>query len=957
MRMGSSEFEDMAVALCAAEFGSGGQTFGTGPDGGREWTYNGQLPMPALPLDSDDAPTGADGSRWSGYTVIQAKYRERLEGGAADHNWLLNEIQKEVNKWTKKDRPRSPKPTNFLVISNVRLSAVQTKGGVDVVSAKMAEHAKTMKLKGWAVWHSAHLSRLLDNHTAVRQTYLGLIVTGDILAALLDQLVGINPDAAAALTGFIAKELRAYNNVRLTQAGNGPDKEWLSDIGIDLPALDRNNPVDDKGNQVHHFIAQNLIFHGDHPRRVQGEDFATVLIGGPGQGKSTVGQLICQAYRVAILEGRAAKLTHDHRRILEETRSHLNEIGVPLPNMHRWPIYVRLTEYSERILGAQDYSLRMFITDEINKRGGPHRITQAHLYSWLRMWPWLLVLDGLDEVPDAHTRSVLLEKISEFALDAAEQNADISILATTRRQGYENDLRSLQPREFELLQLTKKQAMEYGRKLANSRHRDDLLLADEIHKRLIAASTERMTAKLLGSPLQVSIMTSLLEENVRPPRTKHALFSAFYETVFKRESAKLGLVGTNVQQYKAEIDALHDAAGMLLHIETEKSGRADVHLAREDLKALATEHLVAQTYAPEDAGRVAETLIGLATDRLILLVESSVNKWGFEVRSFQEFMASRYLTSGPEEEILGRLRLLAKSSHWRNTWLFAAAEVYGNRLHLREKILSIVMETDSRSMAEHLAKPGSVLAADMLMDNFAGDTPGLHKQLLNQVLDILDTPLMDQHLIPVLHEAAEKDHVYRRRIEQSFNDAIAAGGLRKLHMQSLMRLWAKRFTGAIPAFVRSRMDVRITQDDYARKMTLSPRYIVRVSDEQDHPGGPLRTMRDAFAHVRRDDLPQEEQITLDDFLTSAAKVGLTGGLMLLGGLIGRDVPPEIMARIVGSTALCSALADAAESLPDSDSVASDWLIGQIAQFLGQERVGNELETLGPVPRRSIALTP
>lgn len=728
----------------------------------------------------------------------------------------------------------------------------------------------------------------------------------------------------------------------------------MSDIGIDLPAQDRSNPIDDNGKPIHHFIAQNLISHGDRPRDARGTDFATVLIGGPGQGKSTVGQLICQAYRVAILTGRAAELPAEHQQILEATRSHLNEIGVPLPKMHRWPIYVRLTEYSEKILGAEDYSLRRFITDEINKRGGPYTLTQSNLYSWLRVWPWLLVLDGLDEVPDAPTRSTLLEKISEFALDAAQQKTDISILATTRRQGYQDDLRPLQPREFELVDLTKKQALDYGRKLVESRHRADLALADEVHQRLISASKERMTAKLLGSPLQVSIMASLLEESVRPPRTRYALFSAFYETVFKREASKFGRVGTGVLQRKADIDALHDASGMLLHIESEKSGQADVHLARNDLKAIATEHLISQTYPIDEADTVADSVIGLATDRLILLVESSVNKWGFEVRSFQEFMASRYLTQGPEEEILARLQLLAKSSHWRNTWLFAAAEVFGSRRHLREKILAIVTEADTQTMAEHLAKPGSVLAADMLMDNFAGDTPGLQSQLLNQVLEILDTPLVDQHLIPILHEAAENDPVIRRKIEQRFNDAVGAGGPRKWHMQNLMRAWAKRFTGGIPAYVRARMEVQLTP---LRDTRLLPKSSTDAPLAQwnraDESGGPVRTMRDVFSHVRGEGLTLEEQSALDDFLGAAGSVGYMGGVDIkMRGYSGKDVHVGTMARIVRSNALCTALADAVDNLPDPDVMASEWLIRQISQSLGQERVGQNLQTVGPVPHRA-----
>ncbi len=151
------------------------------------------------------------------------------------------------------------------------------------------------------------------------------------------------------------------------------------------------------------------------------------------------------------------------------------------------------------------------LREEINKRGAPHALTQSNVFGWLRVWPWFLVLDGLDEVPDAFTRSVLLEKISEFAADAAQQNADISILATTRRQGYEDDLRTLQPREYELVELSNEQALAYGRQLVDSRHRADAAFAEDVYKRLVAASEERMTAKLLGSPLQVSIMASCLK--------------------------------------------------------------------------------------------------------------------------------------------------------------------------------------------------------------------------------------------------------------------------------------------------------------------------------------------------------------------------------------------------------------------------------------------------------------
>lgn len=916
----------MTVALCSAQFGAGGQSFGTGRDGGREWTYRGSLPMPQLPIFDIDADHWVGGD-WSGYSVVQAKHKERLAGGAEDTDWLLTTIQKEVNAWTREKRPRRPKPNNFLVITNVRLSAVQDVGGIDRVAEAMAKHAVTMNLSGWAIWHSAHISRLLDNHVGIRQTYLGLVTTGDILEALLRDINVPNPDAVTTLTGFVAKELAANSSVRLTRAGNGPDYERLADIGIDLPAQDRKKPSNDDGTPVHHFIARDIIEHGDHAKRISDGDFSTVLIGGPGQGKSTIGQLICQSYRAAILKDRARELTPEVRGILSDTLVHLAEINVPLPRMLRWPVFVRLTEYSEKILGAEDYSLLRFITDQVNARGGPHTVQRSHVYSWQREWPWLIVLDGLDEVPDVGTRTILLQKISEFVTDAAQQKADMTILATTRRQGYEDDLSSLEPREFELVELSTKQALHYGRQLVNSRHPADLPFAGVIHQRLVEAAKETMTAKLMGTPLQVSIMASLLEDRTRLPRTRHALFSEFYETVFKREANKLGTVGHNVTRHKANIDAVHNSAGALLHVESEKAGQADVHLSRGDLCTLAQKHLEeVQTYDPSDAERTAGELISLATDRFILLVETSTDHWGFEVRSFQEFMASRYIASGPDDEVISHLQTLALSSHWRNTWLFAAAQIFESRQHLRERILDVVLEIDSQSVAHYVAKPGAVLCGDLLMDNFAADTPGLQRRLLLHAVELLDSPLLRRGLIPVLHAAAERDAVVRMKIQDLFRAAMSAGGWKKAVVTSAMRFWTKQFTGGIPTYVRPRMDV-------------NPK-----TTELKVLGDASGTFREIVSeYLRLDGISEDDAAAVENFLKASETYTLISsedGAQVRGWIM-VSTDPEPLPDIT-SDSVCSTFMKSFDALPEEHAFAVAWFVQQIAKIVGQEFVGQKL---------------
>ncbi|SCC13687.1 hypothetical protein GA0061083_2856 [Pseudarthrobacter enclensis] len=942
----------MAVALCSAQFGAGGQTFGTGRDGGREWTYLGSLPMPQLAIEAADSNIKS-GDSWSGYTVVQAKHKERLRGGTEDRDWLLNELRKEVNAWLREDRPRHPKPENFLLITNVRLSAVQEVGGIDIVEAAMAEHAKSLGLRGWAVWHSSHVSRLLDQHPGVRQTYLGLVVTGDVLTALLEGLSTSNPDAARALTGFVAKELVANSNIRLTRAGNGPDQERLSDIGIDLPAQDRLSPVDPDGKPINHFVARTIISQGDHPRKVQDGNFCTLLIGGPGQGKSTIGQLICQSYRAAILEARTGELALDQQRIMHDTLTHLREIRVPLPRMHRWPIYVRLTEYSERILGAEDYSLLKFIAEQINNRGGAYSLTQGHLYNWLRQWPWMIVLDGLDEVPDTHTRRTLLQKVSEFLSDAAMQRADISVLVTTRRQGYNDDMRTWEPREFELVELSNQQALHYGRQLVTSRHPADSAFADLVHDRLIEAAKEKMTAKLMGSPLQVSIMASLLEDRVRLPTTRHALFADFYETVFKREANKIGSIGERVEQHKANIDALHNAAGMLLHFDGEKSGQADVHLTRADLQSIATDQLVAQTYENSAARKAAEHLIGLATDRFILLVEKSTDNWGFEVRSFQEFMASRYIVSGPEDQIMDRLRILARSSHWRNTWLFAAAQVFEMRPHLRETLLAIVAEADSQSMSDYLARPGAILAVDMLLDNFAATTPGLQQRLVKQTIEILDAPLLPVEILPIIQEASERDPVVRRLVQERFQAAMRAGGPRRASMLVLMRLWTRRYKGAISTYVRPRLPGTASSakpdgggESFESIWGSAGQAARRQSD--------FNVGEMLADKINWDSLSEDETATLSDFLKEAQRLRV---LPQSGGIKGysvRKVGALTTAKVAKSNGICAVLADACESLSEEETAVAEWLIRQIAQSVRQDFVGDKLSSAGPLPQRASA---
>jgi hypothetical protein len=59
----SKSFERLTQAICIHVLGPGTAIFGSGPDGGREATFTGEVPFPSTSF------------RWNGYIVVQAKCR------------------------------------------------------------------------------------------------------------------------------------------------------------------------------------------------------------------------------------------------------------------------------------------------------------------------------------------------------------------------------------------------------------------------------------------------------------------------------------------------------------------------------------------------------------------------------------------------------------------------------------------------------------------------------------------------------------------------------------------------------------------------------------------------------------------------------------------------------------------------------------------------------------------
>ncbi len=291
-RLSTTTFEEMCRALFQKQLGPAVTQFGNGPDGGREATFRGTI----------DGIAGPDGAAWEGLTILQAKFRQRPLGTAQDQRWLIGRIRKELQDWAnpRKNRRAEGSVPDYLVIATNVVLFPATGGGVDALDAVMAELAPDAGIRGRLVWHHDQICSMLDDAQDIRCAYAGLITSGDVLSQLASYVQGSAAKIGDDLRLHAAQSLVQDRFVRLTESG-GLGRLTLEQVGVDLPAL---RPTADGWGGPVPAIAQ-LVAIGDHVLRhdVANAELPSkvVLVGGPGQGKTTLSHLLAQTYRAALL--------------------------------------------------------------------------------------------------------------------------------------------------------------------------------------------------------------------------------------------------------------------------------------------------------------------------------------------------------------------------------------------------------------------------------------------------------------------------------------------------------------------------------------------------------------------------------------------------------------------------------------------------------------------------------
>lgn len=389
-----------------------------------------------------------------------------------------------------------------------------------------------------------------------------------------------------------------------------------------------------------------------------------LIVGGPGHGKSTLLQYVCQFHRSRFLrkgdyDGEAQGL----HPVTENTRI---PIRVDLRRYAEWAGGHRATREQEHSGGGWP-QLELYLVHLIGSKSSGLVFEVKDLVQLIGRSPVLLALDGLDEIADQEHRARTGDEIVALA-DRMEGTArDLSVLVTTRPGALDSDL--MRSRSFPALRL---QGLTPGLRLM---YLDRWLAATEASSeeaerlRRLYQENEALPhiRDLAASPMQLAILLHLLKDRGLLPKHRTELYSSYLETFLDREEVE-NKEPLLVRQRRTLMN-VH--AYLAWHMQVGAEGES----AKTGLSSTELSHLLEECLADQPEGReFAERLFKSFEGRVLCLVERD-GRYEFEVQTLREFFAAMYVHDNASPKGRGRSREdcfkeLASRPYWLNVVRF-----------------------------------------------------------------------------------------------------------------------------------------------------------------------------------------------------------------------------------------------------------------------------------------------
>ena len=726
---GDERFQEFCSTLISKEFPNA-QVFPTGqPDGGR------------------DTIVYSNKNNKKEFIVFQVKFVKNPYKNDI-HKWLIEVMEKEAPKI---NRLIDRGATSYYLLTNVKGTAHLDNGTIDIMNNLLNDAILTSSM----CWWREDLSRRFETDPLFKWSFPEILNGQDIINSVLFQHLNEHKEKRENIVkSYLADQYENDNEVKFKQIEL---QTSLFDIFTDVPIRIKKYDVNNRNlkNTIYDLIRnymairpEELHYYYDEEElnfgaasfllssKVQNNLQRILLEGGPGQGKSTISQYICQVHRIKLMDKNT-----DILKIPNELKN------IPI----RLPIKVDLRDVAEWVENRNPYigsisdeyynnswqnSLESFLITHFYYHSKFDNITSNDLANIFKYSPILLVFDGFDEIANIEARKDVIQFINKGLNRLSEYSRSIQVLITSRPAAFSNAIGfsiDTYP-HFELADMNSKTTNEYVDKWAISRklpQKDSNNLKKLVEDKLKFPHLKDLSK----SPMQLAILLSLLSTRGESlPNKRTALYDSYIELFFNRESEK----NITIRDNRDLIIDIHQYLAWVLHSEAQllkNSGRIEIDVLNERLKS----YLQKEGHNTE----IAENLFTVMRERVCALVSRIQGTFEFEVQPLREYFCAKFLYktspySPPGNEKPGtkteRFEAISRDPYWQNVTRFFAGCFDKGELPMIILKLNELQNDDSFKYTNH----PRILTAQLLSDWVFSQYPNLLKNVIKIIINGLN---------------------------------------------------------------------------------------------------------------------------------------------------------------------------------------------------------------------------
>ena len=408
-----------------------------------------------------------------------------------------------------------------------------------------------------------------------------------------------------------------------------------------------------------------------------------VILGDPGSGKTTIGRYL--SYSIATKSQNVAKIG------LEDCI----------------PINVRASDYGLALKTDPSMAFHNYLTQKHTAKYGP-------LFTWaLDRGKCLIIIDGLDEIPEVGLRVEATRKIEQFVNEYQKNR----FIVTSRIVGYRQNqisgdfvritLRELDSHGINTFLFNWFQAIEGKGNVAD----DNVETRSQAEALVSAIEANPNIRKLAGNPLLLTIIALANRRGTKLPSRRVDLYQIATETLIENWPLKQRNLTLDANEVLAILEPI------AFHIIG--SGKNN-SITEHELRPLFEKQVCeVRGTSMADARMISRELLRTIEEHTGFFLERGLDEagqgvYGFLHLTFAEYLAARHLA---EEWSSGKLdlSLYAHTSTWHEVLLLMAGHIGSWAITQVTKLVSDFLHL--RSPFESYLNRDLLMSADILADN------------------------------------------------------------------------------------------------------------------------------------------------------------------------------------------------------------------------------------------------